>query len=175
MGQLESSATSYASSIKSKITTALEIQEGLNAIKYYEKMGLITRPSMKPVSITEERKAEINATFNLPKAQKKRIAEMAFARIKGGATIKQAAKELGLNSNTLRTWLIKYGRYNPKKGKSNEFYENRFDDLLRLVNEESWPLLKAGEKLGITKVALQSLLLRREYKYNKKTLMLVKN
>ena len=108
----ESSAISYATSIKSKITTALDIQNGLNAVEYYRKLGLISFPP-KP-------KADRRAGRTSPRikpdeiGRRRKIALKALHHIKQGSMIKTQAEEIGISADTLAKWLRKYTSYSTR-------------------------------------------------------------
>jgi hypothetical protein len=109
--QTTSSAINYASSIKSKITTALELQDGLNAIKHYERMGLITFGNDKPI----DGRVRSGKTVCAKEVDgRRKIALKCMHYLSQGSTIVKQAKDLGLTVSQLQSWMRKYAGYKGK-------------------------------------------------------------
>ena len=109
--QTTSSAIKYASSIKSKITTALELQDGLNAVKHYERMGLISFSDEKPKdgrvrSGKRPSKEEVDG--------RRKIALKCMHHLRHGSTILKQAEDLGMTVSQLRSWMCRYAGYEGK-------------------------------------------------------------
>ena len=109
--QTTSSAINYASSIKSKITTALELQDGLNAIKHYERMGLITFGNDKPI---DGRARNGKTVCEKEVDGRRKIALKCMHHLSQGSTIVKQAKDLGLTVSQLQSWMRKYAGYKGK-------------------------------------------------------------
>ena len=112
------SAINYASSLKGKITTALEIQDGLNAIKHYERMGLITFGNDKPID------GRYNSGKTIPKEEadrRRKLALKAMQNIRQGSSVKKQAEDLGIVPPTLQSWMRSFAGY---KGKEHLKYNN---------------------------------------------------
>ena len=109
--QTTSSAINYASSIKSKITTALDIQDGLNAVKHYERMGLISFNNDKPID------GRVRSGKTIPKKEvdrRRKLALKAMHHIRQGSSVKKQAEDLGIVPPILQAWMRKYAGYEGK-------------------------------------------------------------
>ena len=106
-----SSAINYASSIKSKITTALDIQEGLNAVKHYERMGLISFDNGKPI---DGRVRSGKKVCEKEVDGRRKVALKCMHHLRQGSTIVKQAKDLGLTVSQLQSWMRKYAGYEGK-------------------------------------------------------------
>ena len=105
------SAINYASSLKGKITTALELQDGLNAVKHYERMGLITFCNDKP------KDGRVNSGKRPSKKEvdgRRKVALKCMHHLSQGSTIVKQAKDLGLTVSQLQSWMRKYAGYKGK-------------------------------------------------------------
>ena len=108
----ESSAIGYATSIKSKITTALDIQNGLNAVEYYRKLGLISFP---PKPKAGRRAGRTSSRITPDEIERRRaIALNALHHIKQGSMVKKQAEDIGMTADALVKWLRKYTSYSTK-------------------------------------------------------------
>jgi hypothetical protein len=105
------SAINYASSLKGKITTALELQDGLNAVKHYERMGLISFGDGKPV---DGRVRSGKTVCEKEVDGRRKIALKCMHHLSQGSTIVKQAEDLGLTVSQLQSWMRKYAGYKGK-------------------------------------------------------------
>ena len=172
MGERESSAVAFGASKKHKIIQAIDIDEGMKQIPYYEKMGWIQFPEKKMV--VEKDVVEYTDVRQLSEYQKIALSIRAKNQLERNPsrTAKSIAGELGLNESTLGKWLVKYAGHKPVD--KREGYKEKFEHLKKLINEEHWPLTEAAKKAGIKLSSASRTIERRGYVYDKKLRELVK-
>jgi hypothetical protein len=105
------SAINYASSLKGKITTALELQDGLNAVKHYERMGLISFSDDKP------KDGRVNSGKRPSEKEvdgRRKVALKCMHHLSQGSTIVKQAEDLGMAVSKLRSWMCRYAGYKGK-------------------------------------------------------------
>jgi len=165
----ESNAGSYANSLRCTVQRAVDIDKGKEAVKHFERMGLIQFPEKST------RKEKFVETFNLTDDDRRKAAQEASERTLKGEKIGAVCFELGFDPQTVKKWCKKFGYTVPKRNKPRKnVTSEQLAEVVRLVNEEGYRMTQASAKVGHSIAAISHNLSEIGYIYDKRKVQLIK-
>jgi transposase-like protein len=151
------------------VQRAVDIEKGKEAVKHYERMGMIQFPEKTT------RRDRFVETYNLTQEDKRKAAQEASERTLNGEKIGAVCFELGFDPQTVKKWCKKFGYSVPKRNKPRKTVTpEQLAEVIRLVNEESYRMTQASAKVGHSLAAISHNLAGIGYIYDKQKVQLIK-
>ncbi len=154
---LEKNIITQAKALYQEAERSLQLGEQVNMAEIARKLGvsqsmLVYRLTREGIHTQQNRVVAIDSDM-LAKA-KELYAELE-GQLEPGVQVSltEMARELGVNSSSLRSWLVKEGVHTPREQSGRNHIDDATLEIAKALYREAESQLEAGEQVNITKIA----------------------